>query len=584
MVRWRPRQAFEALYWYATRRRVRARNCLRRGFAATPHAYRYWIRHFEKADRSAAAVEQRCRAISYAPRFSIALYIEASLDPAQAAAAIRSVQSQVYPHWELLIVGGPGADIAHVYAEQPNIHVVPGCAETDASAIALAVAAASGEFIIPLAGNAQLPPAALLHYVEALQSGKSPSLLYGDDDCIDSAGKRRDPWFKPGWDADLVLAQDYVSAAMAVRTRAAAAVMPLRNVPAGIAPYALALAISQDPATAGTFQPMHVPRICCHLAARDADRTQASRARLVASYLERQGAATAIGQFGSVAISWPMPEPPRLVTIIIPTRDSVDILSACVASVLEKTRYAAFDILIVDNGSQDRATFEYFEHISGDSRISVLEFPGAFNYSAINNFAARHAAGDFLCLLNNDVEVLAPDWLGEMMRQAARPDTGAVGAKLLYPDGTIQHAGIVLGMGGAAGHAHRHLPAGDAGYFAQAHIARGASAVTAACLLVEKRKFLAVGGLDEVQFRVAYNDVDFCLKLASRGWRNRYVPAATLVHYESKSRTSDFSADQFERYRAELQALQRLWSTETVIDALHHPSLDRSSETYRLGL
>jgi GT2 family glycosyltransferase len=250
---------------------------------------------------------------------------------------------------------------------------------------------------------------------------------------------------------------------------------------------------------------------------------------------------------------------------------------------LEGTRYPAFNILIVDNGSTDRATFDFFAQLSGDSRIEVLKFPGEFNYSAINNFGARHAAGEFLCLMKNDVEVLTPDWLGEMMRQAVRPDTGAVGAKLLYSDGTIQHAGIVLGMGAAAGHAHRYLPNEDIGYFAQAHLSRGVSAVTAACLVVEKFKFFEVSGLDEVVFRVAYNDVDFCLKLSGHGWINRYVPTATLLHHESKSRRNDLSPDQMDRYQAELHALQRRWSTETLVDPLHHPCLDRSSETYLLG-
>jgi GT2 family glycosyltransferase len=190
------------------------------------------------------------------------------------------------------------------------------------------------------------------------------------------------------------------------------------------------------------------------------------------------------------------------------------------------------------------------------------------------------ARGDYLCLLNNDTEVIAPEWLDEMMRQACRPQVGAVGAKLHYPDGSIQHAGVVIGMGNAAGHAHRLLRDEEPGYFAQAHIAREATAVTAACLVVEKRKFVAVGGLDEEHLAIAYNDVDLCLKLREAGWTNMYVPTARLYHHESVSRGDDFSPEHNARYRAELRVLQERWRTDVRTDPLHHPMLDRSTDQY----
>jgi GT2 family glycosyltransferase len=210
----------------------------------------------------------------------------------------------------------------------------------------------------------------------------------------------------------------------------------------------------------------------------------------------------------------------------------------------------------------------------------VLSYKAPYNFSAINNFAARQATGSFLCLLNNDTEVVEPDWLTEMMRYAVQPNIGAVGAKLLYEDGTIQHAGVVVGVGGAAGHAHRFARADQPGYFRQPHVSQYVSAVTAACLVVAKEKYDAVRGLDEDHLPVAFNDVDLCLKLQRAGWRNVYVPHAVLLHHESKSRGSDFAPERVERYRAELRTLQERWGTKTYQDPLHNPNLDRGSETY----
>jgi GT2 family glycosyltransferase len=202
----------------------------------------------------------------------------------------------------------------------------------------------------------------------------------------------------------------------------------------------------------------------------------------------------------------------------------------------------------------------------------------------LNNLAVRHAKGSYVLLLNNDTEVIAPEWLSEMMRLASRPDVGAVGAKLLYEDGSIQHAGVVVGMGEAAGHAHRFLAPGDPGYFRQPHAAQFVTAVTAACLLVQRDKYEAVGGLDEECFAIAYNDVDFCLKLQQAGWRNAYTPHAVLYHHESKSRGNDLSPTHRARYMRELEALQDRWKTKTFIDPLHSPHLDRYSETFMANL
>jgi GT2 family glycosyltransferase len=213
----------------------------------------------------------------------------------------------------------------------------------------------------------------------------------------------------------------------------------------------------------------------------------------------------------------------------------------------------------------------------------VLRHPGPFNYSAINNRAVAEASGELICLLNNDIEMLAPDWLGIMAMQALRDDVGAVGAQLLYPDGRIQHAGVVIGVGQAAGHAHRFLRPQDEGYFHRHALPQFVTAVTAACLVVQRERFLAIGGLDEAAFPVAFNDVDLCLKLNKRGWQSLYEPRAILVHHESISRGFDRDPVGAARFRAELAALQQRWRTDRIVDPFHHPHLSRVSEQFALA-
>jgi GT2 family glycosyltransferase len=256
------------------------------------------------------------------------------------------------------------------------------------------------------------------------------------------------------------------------------------------------------------------------------------------------------------------------------------LLRTCVRGVLDNTRYRPFEIIIVDNGSRDPETLSFLKRVSANPRVRVLDYDQPFNFSAINNFAARNARGSYLCLLNNDIEIIDEGWLIALMRQAVRPEVGAAGAKLLYEDGTIQHAGVVIGLGQAAGHAHRYQRNDEPGYFARPHVAHCASAVTAACLVVAKAKFDAVGGLDETNFAVAFNDVDLCLKLERAGWHNIYVPQAVAIHHESKSRGRDFLPANIDRYMGELAVLQDRWATPGYSDPLHHPHLDKGAETY----
>jgi GT2 family glycosyltransferase len=537
----RPRAALEALYWRMTGLKVRAANRLRMASANLQVGYEMWISNVERSPELSQTIPAMIERWPSRPRFSVIVYPTEGCTAEQMRRSVESVERQTYPDWTLADGGGP----------------------------------LSGDYVVPLqAGNA-LPETALFRYAEAVQSGPPASILYGDHDQLDQRGRRTRPWFKPQWNSEMFLGLDYLSQAVAIETKLANRV--------GIRTSADVLAGLQSAllqATEGTeVTVVHVPHVLCHVDSM-ADIADQDRSEILSLHLQDREASCAPGPFGTTKICWPLPSKTQKVSIIVPTKDKVELLQDCVGSVLRETSYPSFEIIIIDNNSIDPRTTAYLHEISAHALVRVLPYVYPYNFSAINNFAAAHADGTYLCFLNNDTEVVEADWLTEMMRYAVRPDVGAVGAKLLYPDGSIQHAGVIVGMGDAAGHAHRYTLDGDPGYFCQAHVAQFVTAVTAACMVVEKEKFQAVGGLDEEDFAIAYNDVDLCLKLQSEGLRNVYVPHAILLHHETQSRGHDLSPQHLERYAKELRALQNRWGTKAFQDPLHNPNLDRYSETY----
>jgi GT2 family glycosyltransferase len=273
-------------------------------------------------------------------------------------------------------------------------------------------------------------------------------------------------------------------------------------------------------------------------------------------------------------VRWTLPDPPPLVSLIIPTRDGLELLQSCVAPLLERTRYRHLELILVDNDSRDREALAFLDQlVRGDGRARVLRFSGSFNFSAINNAAVAQANGELVALVNNDVTPIEGDWLEQMIAHAVRPDVGCVGAKLLYPDDRIQHAGVILGLGGVAGHAHRYLPAAHGGYFARPHVTHTVSAVTAACMVVKKALYQTVGGMDEEKLSVAFNDVDLCLKIGALGKRNLFVPGAVLYHHESASRGSDMDPANAERFKREIAVMEERWNLPAALDAYYSPHL-----------
>jgi O-antigen biosynthesis protein len=301
-------------------------------------------------------------------------------------------------------------------------------------------------------------------------------------------------------------------------------------------------------------------------------------------HLQRIGADADVQDTGNeLRIRYRLPTTPPTVTLIVPTRNAVALLRQCIESVVLDTAYPDFDILVIDNGSNDPAALAYLRELNAAPGIEVIRDEGPFNYAALNNRAVARARGDVVALVNNDVEVCSPGWLEEMVSLALQPGVGAVGAKLLFADETVQHGGVLLGVGGIAGHAHKHVPAWHPGYFQRAQSVQSMSAVTAACLVVQKRLYQEVGGLDEQHLKVAFNDIDFCLKLQAAGYRNVWTPHAVLFHHESATRGQEVSDAQRARLAEEELYMRQRWSDLIANDPAYNPNLTIHAENFGLA-
>ena len=404
----------------------------------------------------------------------------------------------------------------------------------------------SEPWLMPIAAGDRLAPGAASLYRQAI-ADSAAQVVYADDDLLDRWGRFTVPHFKPGWNSELFAHFDYLTGACIVRGDAAAL--------AGVG-QAVDWGSALVRAAASSERVAHIPKVLHH----------------------RQARPVAPRKVAPLQVRSDLPA----VSVIVPTRNRVDLLRTCLEGVFA-SQYPDAEVIVVDNDSDDPETLAYLDRLD-PARARVLRHSGPFNFSAINNAAAREARGELLCLLNNDIEVVTPDWLAILATQALRPEVGAVGAQLLYPDGRIQHAGVVIGVGNAAGHAHRFLGPADEGYFRRHVLPQFTAAVTGACLVVGRDKYMAVGGLDEKNFAVAYNDVDLCLRLNERGWQSLYEPRAVLVHHESVSRGFDRDPVGAARFAGELAALQRIWKTDQIVDRFHHPHLSRAAEQFSLAL
>jgi GT2 family glycosyltransferase len=426
---------------------------------------------------------------------------------------------------------------------------------------------------------------------EKLRDHPDAVLVYSDEDKLDEAGNRCDPHFKPDFDPDRLLGHNYVAHLLVARRSEVIERGGFRVGFEGSQDHDLVLRLVAQ-RTADVV--LHVPEVLYHwrkhersTAAQLASKPYALEAgrRAVVSHLGQQRLDARVdfdepGQ--SLRVRWALPPAPPRVSIIVPTRDGQPHLSRCIRTLLDFTDYPDFEILIVDNGSRDERTLRYLEHAEEDEHVVVWRDDRPFNFSRLNNFAVTKATGRVLAFVNDDIQATEPGWLREMVSNAIRPDIGAVGAKLLYPDGRIQHGGVVLGIGGIAGHAFKFSSGLGAGYFSKLRMTHTVSAVTAACMVIERRKFEQVGRFDEEHLQVAFNDVDLCLRLRQSGFRNLLAPHAVLVHQESASRGSDETVSNRERFAREQRIMRERWQKELDADPYYSPNLSNEFEDFSL--
>lgn len=549
----------------------------------------WWIRRCDRlSSRDIRAIRQATAQLTYQPLLSVLMPVY-NTDERWLRRAIESVQHQLYSNWELCIADDRSTDprvgevLREIQSSDPRLRIhfreVNGHISAASNS---ALALASGEFIVLLDHDDVLPRHALAAVVHELNRHPDADIVYSDEDRIDKAGRRYDPYFKPDWNPELFYSQNLISHLGVYRTAMVRQVGGFREGFEGSQDYEMALRVVEETQPARI---RHIPLILYHWraipgsAALDVHQksyaTDAARLA-VEAHFTRTGVEATIEPAPHAPyyqrIRYKVPEPRPHVTIIIPTKDRTELLSTCVTSIVSRSTYGQFDVLIVDNGSSEPESHAYFERVQQDPCISVLRIDGPFNFSRINNQAAARARGSLLCFLNNDTEVISPDWLEEMVSLAVRDGVGAVGAMLYYPSNTMQHAGVVLGLGGIASHPHRGERRGMPGNYGRAALTQTMSAVTAACMVLRKDTFEAVGGFDET-LAVAYNDVDLCLRLGARGFRNVWTPYAELYHFESVSRGDDLHGANLPRFLAESQAMRDRWQGQLDADPYYNPNL-----------
>lgn len=546
--------------------------------------YSAWIAAYDTLrPRDRAAILAHITRLAGRPEFALLMRVGAAR-PQCLRDAIEAIVAQLYPNWRLCVAVDATVDadtralIDAFVGREPRIATsIEGEMPPDLP---------SADFFAIVGAEDKLPPHALYRVAVEIDEHPDADILYCDGDAVDATGERRDPYFKPDWSPALFHSRNLLAPFAVYRAVLVCEAGGLGEAFGVAGDYDLALRIV---ARTAPDRIRHLPAILYHRRTPhrpdEVSYAAAAMQALRAHFAEANDPAEIIP--GAVPATWrvkrPLPMPAPHVSLIVPTRDRVELLRPCIDGLLHRTRYPNLDIVIVDNETSDAATLAYFAELRAERRVRLLRVGGPFNFSAINNRAAAIAQGDLIGLVNNDIDVIEPGWLEEMVGQAAQPGVGGVGAKLYYSDDTIQHAGVVLGLGGIAGHVHRGAARDAAGYGGWLGTVHDVSCVTAACLLVWKRVFDEVGGFDEVNLPVAFNDVDLCLKIRQAGYRLVWTPYAELYHRESASRGSDLTPQQIARFEREKAYLAGRWGAALERDPFYNPNLTLDDESFRLA-
>lgn len=553
--------------------------------------YAAWLRRWEPA---AADIERLGAAVADGPLISVLMPVF-DPHPEQLREALDSVRAQTYPHWQLCVCDDASqspavrALLARYAAAEPRLRLQRQASNGGiGAATAAALALADGAFVAFLDHDDCLPPYALQRVAEELRRFPETELLYSDEDKLDRRGRRCAPHFKPDWNPDLLAAINYIGHLLVIRRSRVLQAGGIRGGFDGSQDYDLVLRC-----TAGldAARIRHVPAILYHwrgsagsTAAQRGAKPYAHAAGRRALSERFPGAAIGDGPFDcSYRLRRALPQPPPSVGIVIPTRDGGLALRRCLESIREHDAGLPYQLLIVDNQSRDPTTLALLDAARRRPACAVIGFDREFNFSAINNHAVAQLQTELLLLLNDDVEVCSQGWLAEMAWRASEPGVGVVGAKLHYPSGRIQHAGVILGVGGVAGHSHKYFKPGHPGYFGRLVLPQTLSAVTGACLMVRRDTWQAVGGLDEQHLGIAFNDVDFCLRVGELGLRTVWTPFAQLVHHESRSRGLEDTPQKQSRFGREVAYMQRRWGERLRRDPHYSPYLTRQREDFSLS-
>lgn len=484
-----------------------------------------------------------------------------------------SVLEQTYPYWELCVVnaspeeGGMRA-VLEEYAGRDSRIRLKDLEENEGIAANTnrALAMARGEYVALLDHDDLLAPNALYEVAAYLEEHPQAGMVYTDEDKVAADRKEHfQPNLKPDFNLDLLRSNNYICHLLTVRREVAQKAGGFHPGYEGAQDYDFIFRCAELAGEVG-----HVPEILYHWrthADSTADNPLSKQyayeagKRAIGDHLKRQGVPGTVEQkkdLGFYRVTYPVREE-ALVSIVIPNKDEAETLEKCLRSIREKSTYPNYEILVIENNSTKQETFDYYKTIDGKDRVRVLYWEREFNYSAINNFGVRQAGGEYIIFLNNDIEVITPGWIEEFLGTCQREDAGVVGARLYYPDDTIQHAGIVVGIGGVAGSLFVGMKRSHSGYLHKAALMQDLSAVTAACMMIKRSAFEAAGGFEE-KLAVAFNDVDLCLKVKEAGYLVIYDPYVEMYHYESKTRGMEDTKDKVRRFQREIEYMRGRWT------------------------
>jgi glycosyltransferase involved in cell wall biosynthesis len=526
--------------------------------------YNDYLLAMKELDDSSDLKKEKAISFSYRPKISL-ITTAFNMEERWLRVSIEAAIRQLYDNWELCIAAGDPTD-AQVkaaldeYARKDDrikitfLQQDTGIAGSSNAALSMA----TGELIGLVGDGDELSPGAIYEIVKLLNENEDIDFIYTDEDRILADGRRCDPQFKPDWSPDLLRSYNYIGHFAAIRKELLDEVAGFRKGLDGAENYDLFLRITER-----TLKVAHIPKVLYHMTSAGLARSYANEKRALKEHLARTGLSGEVddGAFpGAYRVKYEIKGSPR-VTIVIPTKDKMDILKKCLESILDKSTYENYEILVVDNQSTEAGTFRYYETLQNNAKVRVIKYDRPFNFAAINNYAVQYVDSEYIIFLNNDTEVISADWIETMLGFARREDVGVVGALLYHPDDTIQHAGVIVGINGITGHPFKNLARKSLGYMGRAKVSQNLSAVTGACLVTKKCVFEEAGGFDEV-YSYGFNDIDLCLKLRAKGYVVVYTPNAELYHYEFATRGGeDKTPVQLKRHMTEISVFLERWRT-----------------------